>query len=490
MSLCARVLRAKYYPTGDILNCQLKKGSSYVWQSIWSGIQTFKKGYIWRVGNGEKINIWDDCWIPNSASKKVLTVRGNQVLTKVNELIDPITGEWDEMLIRENFWHIDAERILQIPLFHVETEDYVAWHLTRSGVFSVRSAYYKQWEVNYDTDDSGLARFSMAPHPVWKKLWSLRVPAKVKIYIWRCLHNAIPCRSTLMNRHVGNLSQCPYCTDGAEDLAHMLFKCARAQAVWEALGIAADINFASLTDRAGSAVLEFILCDDSYRRQYSGLVELPELISTVCWFLWWQRRQFVRGEEILTPERTAPAVVALAINYVRGAQAKSTPKINRWPTFLAGQLVLNVDASFTEGDYAGSCGAVIRDHRGSFMSASTARLEHVADVFTAEAAALLEGLKLARDTGCNNLVVRSDNITVVDALRFNEGYSMVAAPVLDECRSYLVDFGRFTIEHCIRESNYVAHELARWGRANNPSRWIDAPPDFIVSLLADDISVL
>ena len=66
------------------------------------------------------------------------------------------------------------------------------------------------------------------------------------------------------------------------------------------------------------------------------------------------------------------------------------------------------------------------------MSASTARLEHVADVFTAEAAALLEGLKLARDTGCNNLVVRSDNITVVDALRFNEGYSMVAAPVLVE----------------------------------------------------------
>ena len=125
-SLCARVLRAKYYPTGDILNCQLKKGSSYVWQSIWSGIQTFKKGYIWRVGNGEKINIWDDCWIPNSASKKVLPVRRNQVLTKVNELIDPITGEWDEMLIRENFWHIDAERILQILLFHVEIEDYVA----------------------------------------------------------------------------------------------------------------------------------------------------------------------------------------------------------------------------------------------------------------------------------------------------------------------------------------------------------------------------
>ena len=57
-TLCARVLRSRYYPSGDILNCELKKGSSYVWQSIWSGIQTFKEGCSWRVGNGMKIDIW------------------------------------------------------------------------------------------------------------------------------------------------------------------------------------------------------------------------------------------------------------------------------------------------------------------------------------------------------------------------------------------------------------------------------------------------
>lgn len=115
-SLCARVLRSKYYPSGDILNCQLKKGSSYVWQSIWAGIQTLKKGCIWRVGNGMKNNIWEDCWIPNSSSRKIITVQGNRVLTRVNELLDPVTGGWDEPLIRDNFGHIDAERILQIPI--------------------------------------------------------------------------------------------------------------------------------------------------------------------------------------------------------------------------------------------------------------------------------------------------------------------------------------------------------------------------------------
>lgn len=105
-----------------------------------------------------------------------------------------------------------------------------------------------KWEVCYDTQDSGLVHSSMAPHLVWKKLWNLKVPAKVKKFIWRCLHNGVPCRSTLMNCHVGNLSQCPYCTEGAEDLTHMLFKYVRSQLVREALGIAADINFSSLKD--------------------------------------------------------------------------------------------------------------------------------------------------------------------------------------------------------------------------------------------------
>ena len=47
-----------------------------------------------------KINIWDECWIPDNHSRRIMTVRGNQVLTKVSELISPMTGEWDEELER------------------------------------------------------------------------------------------------------------------------------------------------------------------------------------------------------------------------------------------------------------------------------------------------------------------------------------------------------------------------------------------------------
>jgi hypothetical protein len=63
-SLCARVLRARYYPDGNLLQAKLKSGSSYTWQSVLYGIQTFNSGCIWRVGEGEQINIWEDPWIP------------------------------------------------------------------------------------------------------------------------------------------------------------------------------------------------------------------------------------------------------------------------------------------------------------------------------------------------------------------------------------------------------------------------------------------
>jgi hypothetical protein len=37
-SLCAQILRAKYYPDGNILKSGLKKGSSFTWQSIIAGL--------------------------------------------------------------------------------------------------------------------------------------------------------------------------------------------------------------------------------------------------------------------------------------------------------------------------------------------------------------------------------------------------------------------------------------------------------------------
>ena len=56
------------------------------------------------------------------------------MLTRVSELVDPTTGEWDEQLIRDIFWPQDADEILRIPI-NEHMEDWLAWHFDAKGLF-------------------------------------------------------------------------------------------------------------------------------------------------------------------------------------------------------------------------------------------------------------------------------------------------------------------------------------------------------------------
>jgi hypothetical protein len=66
---------------------------SYTWRSILKEIQLMKQGMVWRVGDGRGLKIWNDPWLPRDASRKPFTPRGTSLVTDVDELIDPVTGE-------------------------------------------------------------------------------------------------------------------------------------------------------------------------------------------------------------------------------------------------------------------------------------------------------------------------------------------------------------------------------------------------------------
>jgi hypothetical protein len=98
------------------------------------GIQALKEGLIWRVGNGEKINIWPDPWIPNKITRHPSTPRGWILVNRVCDLIDPTTGTWDQDLTRNLFWEEDANLILAIPLKQ-NMDDFLASHYDKMGLF-------------------------------------------------------------------------------------------------------------------------------------------------------------------------------------------------------------------------------------------------------------------------------------------------------------------------------------------------------------------
>ena len=119
-------------------------------------------------------------------------------------------------MVAQTFYPIDIAQILAIPLPQFDMLDFVGWYLCKNGRFSVKSAYYAEWNCQYGhkiTRDT-IAGPSQSS-PIWRKIWSLLCPAKVKIFLWRTLLGWLTCRVILVNRHIKVSGQCPACGTGA-----------------------------------------------------------------------------------------------------------------------------------------------------------------------------------------------------------------------------------------------------------------------------------
>jgi hypothetical protein len=59
-SLCARVLKGKYYPHGDFMSAGKKKNVSHTWRAILAGRKVLELGLIKGIGDGTTTHVWDD----------------------------------------------------------------------------------------------------------------------------------------------------------------------------------------------------------------------------------------------------------------------------------------------------------------------------------------------------------------------------------------------------------------------------------------------
>jgi hypothetical protein len=62
-SLCARVLKGRYFPNCSFWDAPRPRSSSYTWRTILFGRDLLKEGARWGVGNGDEIRIQTDNWI-------------------------------------------------------------------------------------------------------------------------------------------------------------------------------------------------------------------------------------------------------------------------------------------------------------------------------------------------------------------------------------------------------------------------------------------
>lgn len=98
-SLCARLLKAIYFPQGTILNAELGSRPSQVWRAILEGRDVMSQGIIKRIGDGASTRIWTENWIPRCASMRPFACLSADPPSMVSEIIDHTNATWNRQVL-------------------------------------------------------------------------------------------------------------------------------------------------------------------------------------------------------------------------------------------------------------------------------------------------------------------------------------------------------------------------------------------------------
>jgi hypothetical protein len=116
-SLCARILKAVYFPNGEFLKADVGASPSRIWRAIIDERDMLKQGLTKRIGTGEETYIWNTNWLPRDGLLRPIACLSNDGQPQlVRELIDPCTATWDMEKIQWAFLPMDADIIRNIPL--------------------------------------------------------------------------------------------------------------------------------------------------------------------------------------------------------------------------------------------------------------------------------------------------------------------------------------------------------------------------------------
>lgn len=219
-----RILKAKYFPRGELMNAGVGFKPSFLWRSLTAARELVQRGIAWRVGDGMTINKSQDRWIGIENPQQPTEVKNEELKdVRVEVLIDKSNGIWDEAMVTDNFNPQEAKQILAIPLSSNPPRDKRVWKFTNHGFFSVKTAYHLAVSM-YSNIHSSRPATSTPPNE-WKKIWKIKVTPRVRMFLWRLCACAIPTKVNLCRRGFKVDPICSLCGEEPESVDHLFMNC-------------------------------------------------------------------------------------------------------------------------------------------------------------------------------------------------------------------------------------------------------------------------
>ncbi|XP_058774622.1 uncharacterized protein LOC131648906 [Vicia villosa] len=427
-SLVGKVLKGRYFPRGSIDTCDVGYSTSYAWKSIMGAREVVQKGARWRIGNGEKVKILKDSWIPGNYEFKLLFGASNVgEEDRFSDLIDKELSVWKREVILGKFSAEDAKKIVSIPLSRLPNDGKLVWHFEKSGKFSVKSAYHATRSHKASPIPGP---FVLAFQRLWKLIWKAPIYARQQNFLWRVPKNILPTRGNLVKKGMTIDSSCPFCSSGIENVHHIFMDCHFAKQVLFASSIGYRIPPCLDVNQWIQSVLG---CGDAHSAQ----------VIFACLYKSWAARNLV----VFQGKSACPIAVAgggfdCMQDYIRwppDSVGKKIPSAGRTNvTYPHDVHFVQVDAGFTEeGDTVFEC--TFKDPFSKVMLAASKKDQIMVDASLAELMAIRWCNLLADDLRMDKIVFQSYALVVVDCINSISSNASLE-PIAAKCRMLLRNF--------------------------------------------------
>ncbi|XP_030958321.1 uncharacterized protein LOC115980180 [Quercus lobata] len=398
----------------------------------------------------------------------------------VSSLIDPAIKWWRADVIRAIFLPFEVDTILRIPVSRRLPEDKLIWMGNTRGEFTMKSAYHIAFSMFDGKDDVGSSKGDPLK-PLWKRLWHLNLPAKIKIFAWRACINGLPSRETLCARGIITDKDCPICNKELESIHHALLHCDFAIQVWSF-----SVDGVQWLQRNNWTFPDLAMYFLTHKSSH-----VLESFLTIVWTIWYNRNRTIHKDICSHPSQVwqmARNSIKDFTNVAYTNLPSSRPTLSScWSPPPPGVFKINVDRASSELEGTSSIGVIIRDCKGDTVAALCKPLQSHYPAELVEIIALEQGILLAQEMHLPCVLCESDASNVVNAI--NE--SATGTPyrhIIQDIIQAQASFAFCTFRFLSRAFNYAAHELAQFAHKTDSHQvWYGVTPSFLESIVQADL---
>jgi hypothetical protein len=181
----------------------------------------FKRG-CFQVGDGNSVRFWEDVWLGDTPLSHQYPALYNIIMHK-NVLVSTVLATQPINItfrrgLNDNKWLQWLQLCQRLITINLTSEsDKFVWKLNESGMFTIKSMYLDM----------------MNGHSVYlrKYLWKLKIPLKIKIFMWFLNNKVLLTKDNLAKRKWNGCQKCCFC-DSMETVNHSFVHCPFAQIIW------------------------------------------------------------------------------------------------------------------------------------------------------------------------------------------------------------------------------------------------------------------